>query len=63
MSPVALALTPDERLLAVADRAASSLAILQADAASLANDRSPLLTTVPVGSAPIDVVIPNQVSH
>jgi YVTN family beta-propeller protein len=65
MSPVALALTPDpgERLLVVADRAASSLDILQADAASLANDRSPLLTTVQVGAAPIDVVIPNQVSH
>ncbi len=65
MSPVALALTPDpdERLLVVADRAASSLAILQADPASLANDRSPLITTVQVGAAPVDVVIPNEVNH
>jgi YVTN family beta-propeller protein len=65
MSPQALALTPDpdERLLVVADRAASSLAILQADRASLANDRSALITTVQVGASPVDVVIPNQVSR
>ena len=59
LEPRALALTPDERLLVVADRAASSLAILSADPASLNNDRSVLLTTVPVGASPVDVVIPD----
>jgi YVTN family beta-propeller protein len=59
MEPCALALTPDQRLLVVADRAASSLAILNADPASLSNDRSVLITTVPVGASPMDVVIPD----
>ena len=58
IEPRALALTPDERLLVVADRAASSLAILSADPASLSNDRSVLITTVPVGASPADVVVP-----
>ena len=62
MEPCALALTPDERLLAVADRAASSLAILHADPASLSNDRSILISTVPVGASPVDVVVPNFLS-
>ncbi len=60
VEPRALALTPDERLLVVADRAASSLAILAADPASLSNDRSVLLTTVPVGASPVDVVVPDD---
>ena len=60
MEPRALALTPDELLLVVADRAASSLAILQADPASLSDDRSVLLTTVPVGASPVDVVVPDD---
>lgn len=61
MEPRALALTPDpdQRLLVVADRAASSLAILNADAASLSNDRSVLITTVQVGGSPVDVVVPD----
>jgi DNA-binding beta-propeller fold protein YncE len=61
MEPRALALTPDpgQRLLVVADRAASSLAILHADLASLGNDRSVLITTVPVGTSPVDVVVPD----
>jgi DNA-binding beta-propeller fold protein YncE len=59
MEPRALALTPDERLLVVADGAASSLSVLHADPASLSNDRSLLVTTVPVGLAPVDVVVPN----
>jgi YVTN family beta-propeller protein len=59
MEPRALALTPDQRLLVVADRAGSSLAVLQADPASLSNDRSVLITTVPVGAAPVDVVVPD----
>ena len=58
MEPSALALTPDERLLVVADRAGSSLAILHADTASLSNDLSVLITTVPVGASPVDVVVP-----
>ena len=64
MEPRALALTPDQdqRLLVVADRAASSLAILHADPTSLSNDRSVLITTVPVGASPVDVVVPNFIS-
>lgn len=58
MAPSALALTPDQRLLVVADRAASGLAILQADPASMTNDRSVLITTIPVGAAPVDVIVP-----
>ena len=64
--PRALALTPDERFLVVADRGASSLAVLRAD--PLARDRkgqpwmdpkrSLLITTVPVGAGPVDVVVP-----
>ena len=60
MAPCALALTPDQRLLVVADRAASSLAILQADPASMSNDRSVLITTIPVGAAPVDVIVPEE---
>ena len=62
LEPRAVALTPDERLLVVADRAGSSLAILSADPASLNNDRSVLLTTVPVGASPVDVVIPDLIN-
>jgi DNA-binding beta-propeller fold protein YncE len=62
MEPRALALTPDERLLVVADRAASSLAILHADPTSLSNDLSVLITTVPVGASPVDVVVPAFIS-
>jgi YVTN family beta-propeller protein len=59
MEPRALALTPDQQLLAVVDRAASSLAVLQADPAKLSPDHSALITTVTVGSAPVDLVIPD----
>lgn len=64
MEPRALALTPDpdQRLLVVADCAASSLAILHADPSSLSNDRSVLITTVPVGASPVDVVIPDFIN-
>ncbi|HXW15643.1 MAG TPA: hypothetical protein VEN79_14140, partial [Terriglobia bacterium] len=61
MEPYALALTPDQRLLVVADRAASSLAVLHADSSSLRNDRSVLITTVPVGASPVDVVVPDYI--
>lgn len=63
IEPYALALTPDQRLLVVADRAASSLAILYADPTGLANNRSALLTTVPIGTAPVDVVVPDSLSQ
>jgi len=62
IEPRALALTPDERLLVAADRAASSLAILHADPTSLTTDRSVLITTVPVGASPVDVVIPDFIN-
>jgi len=65
--PRALALTPDERFLAVADYAASSLAVLRADPRSrdskgklwMDPKRSLLITTVPVGAGPVDVVVPD----
>jgi YVTN family beta-propeller protein len=65
--PRALALTPDERFLVVADYAASSLAVLRADPRSRDRKgkvwmdpmRSLLITTVPVGAGPIDVVVPD----
>jgi len=63
MEPRALALTPDQRLLVVADRAASSLAILHADPTSLSNHRSVLITTVPVGASPVDVVVPDFINQ
>lgn len=62
MEPNVVALTPDQRLLVVADRAASSLDILHADPTSLSNDRSVLITTVPVGAGPVDVIVPDVVS-
>ncbi|MGO8789111.1 MAG: YncE family protein [Terriglobia bacterium] len=59
LEPRALALTPDQQLLVVVDRAGSSLAVLHADPTSLSNDRSVLMTTVPIGASPIDVVVPD----
>ncbi len=57
--PRALALTPDERFLVVADTATSSLAVLIAEPERLAKVRSALVTTIPAGSGPIDVVVPD----
>jgi YVTN family beta-propeller protein len=62
IEPRALALTPDERLLVAADRAASSLAILHADPSRLSSHRTVLITTVPVGASPVDVVVPDIVN-
>ncbi len=59
VEPRALALTPDERFLVVADSATSSVAILHADPISLSNNRSMLITTVQVGTQPVDVVVPD----
>ena len=57
--PRALALTPDERFLAVADAGTSSLAVLIAEPSRLADSRSAMLTSLPVGTRPVDVVVPN----
>jgi len=67
IEPRALALTPDERFLVVADYAASSLAVLRADPRSrdrkgqlwMDPKRSLLITTVAVGARPVDVVVPD----
>jgi DNA-binding beta-propeller fold protein YncE len=56
VAPCALALTPDQRFLVVADSATSSLAVLR-------TDRSALVTTIPVGSQPIDVVVPDWLAR
>jgi len=63
MAPRALALTPDQHLLVVADSAASSLAILQADPTNLSTARSVLVTTVTVGTSPVDVVVPDFIDN
>jgi YVTN family beta-propeller protein len=55
--PRALALTPDERFLAVADAGTSSLAVLIAEPSRMASSRSMLVTSLPVGARPVDVVI------
>ena len=54
IEPRALALTPDERFLAVVDTSASTLAVLQTNPATL-------LTTFPVGARPVDVVVPGWI--
>ena len=51
IEPRALALTPDERFLLVADTSASTLAVLRTNPTNL-------LTTFPVGAKPVDVVVP-----
>ncbi|MBI4164990.1 MAG: hypothetical protein HY508_04570 [Acidobacteria bacterium] len=56
--PRALALTPDERFLAVADAGTSSVAVLIAEPSRLAATRSAMLTSLPVGARPVDVVVP-----
>ncbi len=64
--PTSLALTPDGRFLAVADTGGGNLAILKADPRELksplgnrkARERSALVTAIPVGAEPVDVIIP-----
>ena len=51
IEPRAMALTPDERFLVVADTAASTVAVLRTNPPTL-------LTTFPVGADPVDVVVP-----
>ncbi len=50
--PSSIALTPDQRFLAVTDSATSSLAVLR-------TDKLGLVTTIPVGADPVHVVIPD----
>ena len=57
--PRALALTPDDRFLAVADAGTSSLAVLIAEPGRLADSRSAMLTSLPVGGRPVGVVVPD----
>jgi YVTN family beta-propeller protein len=66
-SPVALALTPDERFLAVADPGSSSLGVL---GTSVLNPKSkpngtplPLITMIPVGAHPVAVAIPGWLAY
>lgn len=56
VSPQSLALTPDEQFLAVADSATGDLAILRASPLSM-------ITTVPVGASPVDVIVPGWKWH
>jgi YVTN family beta-propeller protein len=63
-APSALALTPDERFLVVADSAGSSLAVLgtaplSAKSAKVASVPMPLITTISVGARPADVIVPD----
>ena len=67
--PRALALTPDERFLVAADAASSDVAILRTDLADnpasgpTRTERTALVTTIPVGARPLDVVIPDWLSR
>ena len=54
IGPRALALTPDERFLLVADASASTLAVLRTNPTTL-------LTTFPVGAKPVEVVVPGWI--
>lgn len=51
VAPRSLALTPDERFLAVADSASGDLAIVRTSPLSL-------ITVLPVGADPVDVIVP-----
>src|SRR2546427_510234 len=63
--PRSLALTPDERYLVVADAGSSDVAILRTDVTDAPplgptpTSRTALITTVPVGARPVDVVVPD----
>jgi YVTN family beta-propeller protein len=61
-SPAAIALTPDERFLAVADAGSSFLTILGCSPLSprpkVPGTPIPLITTIPVGAEPVAIVIP-----
>lgn len=65
IAPSALALTPDERFLAVTDSASSSLAVLGTVPISTKSSRVPsvphlpLITTINVGAQPVDVAVPD----
>lgn len=56
LQPVALALTPDQRFLAVVDSAADRLTVIRAHTGDLVN-------SVPVGADPVTVVIPGWLAQ
>lgn len=56
LQPVALALTPDERFLAVVDAAADRLTVIRAHTGDMVN-------SVPVGADPVGVVIPGWLAR
>ena len=62
-SPAALALTPDERFVLVADAGGSRLGVLGTAAlnpkSKTPGSRLPLITMIPVGAGPIDVAVPD----
>jgi YVTN family beta-propeller protein len=58
-APRALALTPDERFLVAACPDDGSIAVLRAAPAELTTKDSALITKIPTGVAPVDVIIPN----
>ncbi|HEY6293988.1 MAG TPA: YncE family protein [Terriglobia bacterium] len=64
-APAALALTPDERFLVVADLGDSSLAVLRTAPINTkpkpeeSSSSLPLITAIPVGARPVDVTIPD----
>lgn len=62
-NPQSLALTPDERFLVVAVPASSGIAVLRADPSMLTTQDSALVTTVPTGLNPVDVVVPGELSR
>jgi DNA-binding beta-propeller fold protein YncE len=61
-TPAAMALTPDERYLAVVDEGASSLDLLATDPLNpkpkVPGTPIPLITTIPVGARPVAITIP-----
>ncbi|MGH9397890.1 MAG: YncE family protein, partial [Terriglobia bacterium] len=54
IKPQALALTPDERFLAVVDSGGGRLSLMRAATGDL-------ITSIPVGADPVDVVIPGWI--
>jgi YVTN family beta-propeller protein len=66
-APAAIALTPDERYLAVAATGASSLAVLGTSPLNpkpkVPGTPLPLITTIPVGAGPVAVAIPGWLAE
>lgn len=56
MKPVSLALTPDERFLAVTDTANQSISVVRTATGDL-------ITSKPAGQDPVDVIIPGWIGR